>query len=99
MRDIIDGACTDWDGVTAGANVTYDCSNGVLSNSGTAYTSGTTGYHELNNSSGASPENVDTIWIYRMSSTINTAAGGDDPYTTTSDSSFSTLASTWEAKY
>lgn len=34
MRDIIDGACSDWDGTSA----TYDCSNGVLSNGGTAIT-------------------------------------------------------------
>jgi len=61
MKAVVDEACTDWDGSSA----TYDCSNGVLSNSNVAYASGDGLWHELNDSSAGAPADVDLIWIYR----------------------------------
>jgi hypothetical protein len=85
MRDIIDGACSDWDGVSAD----YDCSNGILSNSNVAITAGNDNYHLLEDSTGANAAAVDTIWIYRESATINTAA----------EAAYSTESAAWVAKY
>lgn len=47
MRDIIDGACTDWlpNATAQATGVTYDCSNGLISNtdvSSSAYVAGST---------------------------------------------------------
>jgi len=84
MRDVIDGACSDWDGTS----LTYDCSNGVVGGN-SAIAAGATGYHLLENSSGASAAAVDTIWIYRESSTINTAA----------ELAYSTESGLWVTQY
>lgn len=62
LRTAVNSACTN--------SSTYDCSNGVLSNSGTAWTASTdsseTTYHMLNPADGvaANAENRDTIWAY-----------------------------------
>lgn len=64
MRDVIDGACTDYRASPA-VTATYDCSSGILSNSGTLITAGNTAYHLLQDSTGANPAAVDTIWTYR----------------------------------
>jgi hypothetical protein len=76
MRDVVDAACNDT------ASSAYDCSNGILSNSGTEYTNATedTQYHLLNLANGTIYEVesvstiVDKVWVYRESSTVNTAA-------------------------
>lgn len=85
MRDVIDGACSDWDGTSA----TYDCSNGTLSNGGSAIASGASNYHLLEDNTGDAAAAVDTIWIYREGTTINTAA----------EAAYSTESSAWVAKY
>jgi len=61
MQSVVDEACTDWDTVSA----TYDCSNGVLSNSNTAWGTGDALWHELNDVDGNTPADVDPIWTYR----------------------------------
>jgi len=76
MRDVVDAACNDT------ASSAYDCSNGILSNSGSEYTnaSGDAQYHLLNLANGTVYEVesvntiVDTVWVYRESATVNTAA-------------------------
>lgn len=83
MRDAVDHACTDFysaDGFTA----TYDCSNGILSNTAAAIftwdnmtADNTIAYHFMNPLSGTASQtgllaSVDPIWVYRE--TLNTAS-------------------------
>lgn len=82
LRDIIDAACTN--------DSAYDCSNGILTNSATEYTSDSdTMWHELEDNAGSNAANRDTIWAYREGSTVNTAAS--TVITTEEDA--------WEVKY
>jgi len=87
MQDVVDSACY---------NGNYDCSNGVLSNSGTAWDpttdNGETTFHMLYPVDGtvASATNPDLTWVYREGSTVNAAAAS---------SNYSTESGLWDTKY
>lgn len=82
MRDAVDHACTDFF-KSASAVATYDCSNGILSNTASAeYTwadmnsDNAKAYHYQNALTGKAGTELtaskDPIWVYRE--TLNTAS-------------------------
>lgn len=70
-KELVTKACTDWDTLADGAGLTYDCTNGDISNGGSAYTTAgaTDVYFHLVNvaaTAGASGDeaNNDLVYLY-----------------------------------